>query len=308
MASIPARTGHSTNCAKARTPPCACSCGGAEHGWQGALAIAADPSDEDLRELTRNAEDSWYAGKGKAENAGTRARKPWPQTKDGQLAAIGSFVADVVRWLRRDRTLYRATDELGEPFCISRKTPDGSRRKPTQDEHQRFVESHVIWRLRSDFDKPGIDAFQAKARAAHFWCELLAQTANALKKYEEQYDRAQQAVVSALMSAGEERPDGWTALFQHADVMRRAVELVFENLPRLATGGLVLKDVFSLRWPICVLAVLMCREPRRHQAVLEHCVKPIAEHGSAEIREQVKDRLREAFPLHWPPSPSADGP
>lgn len=307
MASTPARTGHNTNCAKARTPPCACSCGGAEHGWQGALAIAADPSDEDLCKLTREAEDAWYAGKRKAENSSTNPRKPWPQTKDGQLAAILSFVADVVRWLRRDRNMYRATDELGEPFCISRKAPDDPRRGPTQEEHQQFVESHIIPRLRCQFDDPRIDAFQAKARAAHFWCELLAQTAKALKKYNDQYDRAQQAVVSALISAGEERPDGWTAFLQEADVIRRAVDLVFDYLPPLATGGLVTNDVSSLLWPVRVLAVLMCREPRRHRAVLEYCVEPITEHGPAEIRKQVKERLREAFPLHWPPPPTADG-
>lgn len=303
MATTPARTGHSANCAKARTPPCACSCGGAEHGWQGALAIAADRSDKDLRKLIDDAEDSWYAGKGKAENSSIRPRKPWPQTKNGQSAAIGSFVAEVVRWLRRDRNVYRATDKLGEPFCISRKTPDDPRRSPTEEEHQQFVETHVIPRLRREFDDLHIDAFQAKALAAHFWCELLAQVADALKTYADQYDRAQQAVVNVLTSADEQHPDGWTSLLRQKDVIKRAVELVFEYLPPLATGGLVTKDVSSLLWPVRVLALLMCREPRRHPAVLEYCVKPITEHGQAEIREQVKDRLQEAFPLHWPPPP-----
>ncbi|TDE33474.1 hypothetical protein [Actinomadura sp. 6K520] len=143
--------------------------------------------------------------------------------------------------------------------------------------------------------------------AGHFWCELLAQTADALREYGDQYDRAQQAVVSALTGLAEKRPDGWTVLLQEADVIKRAVELVFEYLPSLATGGLPATDVSSLVWPVRLLAVLMCREPRRHPAVLEYCVKPITEHGPAEIREHVKDRLREAFPPHWPPPFTADG-
>ncbi|GAB3973822.1 hypothetical protein GCM10029978_053970 [Actinoallomurus acanthiterrae] len=44
----------------------------------------------------------------------------------------------------------------------------------------------------------------------------------------------------------------------------------------------------------------MCQEPRRHPAVRKYCVKPITRHGPAEIREQVKDYLRQEFPLGWP--------
>ncbi|MCP9965118.1 hypothetical protein LUX57_08150 [Actinomadura madurae] len=309
MASTPARTGHSTNCAEARTPPCNCACGGAEHGWQGALAIAAAPSDKRLRKLTGKADKAWYKGKSEAESSSTRSRKPWPQTREGQSAAIGSFVPEVIRWLRRIEDIYRATEELGERFCISRrKNGDDPHRSPTQDEEQQFVKEHVIPRLRNDFGGQCIDAFQIKARKAHFWCELLAQTADAFREYNEQYDRAQQVVVSALTSVAEKRPNGWTALLQNADVIKRAVELVFEYLPSLATGGLLATDVSSLVWPVRVLAVLMCREPRRHPAVLEYCVKPITDYGPAEIREQVKERLREAFPLHWPPPSTADGP
>ncbi|TDC71692.1 hypothetical protein E1200_01235 [Actinomadura sp. GC306] len=308
MASTSARTGHSTNCAKARTPPCECACGGAEHGWQGALAVASAPSDAELRDLTIKADEAWYEGKRGAEISSTRSRKPWPQTKEGQSAAIGSFVPEVVRWLRRIRDMYGATEQLGERFCISRrKNKNEPRRSPTPEEDRQFVKDHVIPRLRNEFGGPCIDAFQVKARKTHFWCELLAQSADALREYNEQYDRAQQAVVSALTSMAEKRPNGWTALLQNADVIERAVELVFEYLPPLATGGLLTRDVSSLLWPVRVLALLMCREPRRHPAVLEYCVKPITEHGPAEVREQVKDRLREAFPLYWPPPSTAGG-
>ena len=134
----------------------------------------------------------------------------------------------------------------------------------------------------------------------HFWCELLAQTAHALDEFKVLHDRAKQAVVAALTNDGEQRPDGWTSLLAEQAIIKRAVELVFSHLPRIATSGISIKDAFGLIWPARVLAVLMCREPRRHPAVRVYCVKPIVEYGKAEIRERVKDRLRQAFPHEWP--------
>ncbi|MFC5753331.1 hypothetical protein [Actinomadura rugatobispora] len=303
------RTGHSKNCERAEKPPCACECGGAEHGWQGALTIAAASSDRDLRELEQKADKAWDAVLKRAERPGTGRGKPGPQTADGQRAAIKGFVAEVVRWLRRDQNIYGATKQFGEPFRISRdKDPDDSRRRPTPEEHERFVEAHVIPRLRRELGDRRLDAFQEEARKAHFWCELLAQTAHALDEFQDRYMQAKQAVIAVLLSSDDgERPDGWASLLPEHVVIRRAVELVFEHLPRAATGGITADDAFRLIWPARVLAVLMCREPRRHPAVREYCVKPIVEYGAAEIREQVKDRLRQAFPLEWP-APSATDP
>ncbi|MEW2352357.1 hypothetical protein [Spirillospora sp. NPDC029432] len=305
------RTGHAKNCEKAEKPPCACACGGAEHGWQEGLAIAAAPSDSGLRKLVRAADAAWDAAAKEAADSTARRSKPWQQAVNGQRAAIKSFVADVVRWLRRDRNLYSATEEVGQPFRISRdKDPEDPRRRPTPEEKEQFVETHVIPRLRREFGDRHIDTFQKKARNAHFWCELLAQTARALDAFQNRYDQAKQDVVAALTSLDESRPDGWAALLPEQVVIRQAVELVFEHLPRAATGGIAVEDAFRLVWPARVLAVLMCREPRRHPAVLEYCVRPIVDYGTAEIREQVKDRLRQAFPLYWsePPGGAPGGP
>jgi hypothetical protein len=158
----------------------------------------------------------------------------------------------------------------------------------------------VIPKLRKEFGDQRIKTFQKQAGKVHFWCELLAQTAHALSEFKGQYNRAKQAVIAVLTRDGEQRPDGWTYLLSEQEVIERAVELVFEHLPRIATGGIAIHDAFKLIWPARVLAVLMCREPRRHPAVREYCVKPIVQHGTAEIRERVKDRLRQAFPVEWP--------
>lgn len=300
---MPERSGHSTNCEQAGKPPCACRCGGAEHGWQGALAIAAAPSDRSLISFEREADQAWK----QAARPRTDQRIPGPQTVAGQRAAIKAFIADVIRWLRRDQNLGGATKQLGEPFRISRDIdPDAPRRRPTAEEEERFVEEHVIPELRKEFGDRRINDFQKNAGQAHFWCELLAQTAHALDEFRVQYNRAKKAVVAVLTSDDEQRPDGWSSLLTQQAVIERAVELVFKHLPRIATGGISVEAAFGLIWPVRVLAVLMCREPRRHPAVRKYCVKPIIRYGGAEIREQVKDRLRKAFPHEWP-GPSAPG-
>lgn len=303
MTTTTERTGHSKGCERAERPPCACRCGGAEHGWQGALAIATASSDGELRRLEREADQAWKQAEG-----GTGKGKPGPQTADGRQAAIKTFTAEVIRWLRRDRNLCEATKQLGEPFRISHDTyPDAPREGHSSEKQKNlFVDTHVIPGLREEFGDQRIDDFQKKARNAHFWCELLAQTAHALDEFRGQYDRAKKAVVTVLTSYGEQRPDGWISLLREQDVIERAVELVFKYLPRLATGGVAVEGAFSLIWPARVLAVLMCREPRRHPAVREYCIGPIVQYGRARIREWVKDRLRRAFPCDWPEPPAPD--
>ncbi|MWA04951.1 hypothetical protein F8568_032220 [Actinomadura sp. LD22] len=295
------RTGHSTNCEQAEKPPCACACGGAEHGWQGALSIAAASSPTGLDRFRRAADKAWE----QATRARPGQRKPGGETAEGQHAAIKSFIADVIKWLRCDQSLRDDTKRLGEPFRISRdRDPDKPRRKPTPEEEREFIEKHVIPRLRDEYDEAKINAFQKQAAKVHFWCELLAQTAHALSESKRICDEAKSAVVAALTRDDDQHLDGWAKLLKERVVIERAVSLVFEQLPRLVTGGVAVGDVFRLIWPVRVLAVLMCREPRRHWAVRRYCIEPIVEHGSAEIRQKVKDRLREAFPADWP---AADG-
>ena len=286
------RSGHSSNCERAEKPPCACACGGAEHGWQEALAIAAAPTDRRLLEREKQARQAWEQAK--------------PRTAAGQHAAIKSFVVEVIRWLRGDPDLYERTKQVGEPFRISRDTdPNAPRQSPAADEDRRFVEAHVIPELRKRFGDERIREFQKKAVGSHFWCELLAQIAHALDEFRGRYNRAKKAVLAALTSNDELRPKGWASLLlSYQDVIERAVKLVFKLLSKGVTGGISVEDALNLIWPARVLAVLMCREPRRHPAVREYCVKPIVEDGTARIKGEVKDRLGEAF--DWPEPSTSD--
>jgi hypothetical protein len=293
------RFGHSSRCEQAEKPPCACECGGAEHGWQRALDIAEASSggdDCDRLELAGDADQAWD----RARLQGGGRRKPWAETATGQQAAIKSFIAEVIRWLGRERKLRGDIKDLGQPFRISRNAGSGNpRRLPTIEEDSGVVEERVIPGLRKEFGDQRIREFQKKAGNAHFWCELLAQTAHALFKCQGQYDWAKSEVVAMLTSGDEQHPNGWDALLPYQDVIKRAVDLVFRHLPRVATGGISAEGAFRLIWPARVLAVLMCREPRRHWAVRKYCVNPIVDFGTARIKDEVKDRLRRAFRLDY---------
>lgn len=299
------RSGHSKSCEGAKRPPCACQCGGAEHGWQEALDIAAAESNDKLLRREQEAEQAWW----QAKRDRAAQRKPKPHTAAEQEAAINGFIAGVIGWLQRDPDLHGATRQLGEPFRISRDiNPDAPPRSPTSGKDEQFVEAHVIPGLSKKFGDQRVKDFQTKAANVHFWCELLAQTAHALDEFRGRYNRAKKAVVAVLTSNDEEHPDGWASLLSsYQDVIEWAVKLVFKHLPRIAAGGISLESGLRLIWPARVLAVLMCREPRRHPAVREYCVTPIVKYGAAKIKEEVKERLREAFSLEWPGSSASNG-
>ncbi len=59
---------------------------------------------------------------------------------------------------------------------------------------------------------------------------------------------------------------------------------------------LVNGDIAPLVWPVRVIAVLMCPDASRHPAVREYCWDPIVQHGSAEVRQIVRERLTQVFP------------
>lgn len=249
------RVGHSKSCEGATKPPCTCQCGGAEHGWQEALDIAAESSSRRLIKREQSADRDWD----KATRDQTGRRKAGAETAAGQHAATKSFIADVIRWLRRDPDLHKATKQLGEPFRISRDAdPDTPRQSPASEEEEQLVETHVIPGLREKFGEQRIKEFQKKASATHFWCELLAQTTHALDEFKGQYNRAKRAVITVLTSDDGQRPKGWASLLlSHQAVIERAVNLVFKHLPKVATGGLSVEGALSLIWPARVLAVLM---------------------------------------------------
>jgi hypothetical protein len=291
---------HSINCENATQPKCVCKgCGGAEHGWPGAVRIASDPSGRKLTELVRAADKQWE-GLARIRDAGGEP------TGKARRAAIKGALAAVTAWLHRDGDLRGQLEAIGEP--LHRKPQDerrdGGGRRPrrrprTPEEEREFVEAHVLPRLVKEFGTSRVAEFQARAVEAHFWCELFAQTVRALDEYRGLYEGAKRFVVDALTAGNAPHSPLWASILPYQHMVHWAVDLVFELLPR-AAGLPATEDVFELIWPTRVLACLMCKDPSEHPAVREYCLNPILRWGQARVREEVRQRMGWTFPDEWP--------
>jgi hypothetical protein len=246
--------------------------------------------------MERKAEELWR----KFED---RQRSGGKSTGEACRAAVKGALAAVISLLHRDDALRDRVASIGEPMrCKPRHDGGGrrsARRQRAAEEEREFVQEHIVPRMVHEFGAARVAEFQARAVQTHFWCELLAQTAWALKKFREQYEKAEQFVVDALTVADEPHPPLWVQILPYEDMVRRAVGLVFELMPR--TAGLPApKDMFRLIWPVRVLACLMCKDPSKHPAVRTNCLNPILKWGEARVRDEVRERMGWAFPAEWP--------
>lgn len=268
---------HNAPCATAIHPGCKCTgCGGAQHGWQGMLDIADDPSGEGPTRFADAREDEWSNKPGKL---------TWPQ------AAIGCARAAIITWLHRDNGLRKATTRAAQPFDVRQAEPERGR---------------VLRELSAELGPEKTKDFQKWAVETHFWCELLAQAAYALTLFRDQYKRAREAVKDALVQREE---PGWPHSLDRRSVIGLAVRLVWKHvLPAIGTvSGLSgaslprLDDIFKLIWPVRVLAVAMCPDPSRHKAVSQYCLDPICAFARAEVRQEVRQRLLKKLLDGWLP-------
>lgn len=270
---------HNAPCANAMHPGCRCSgCGGAQHGWQGALAIAADGSGGGPRRFAEARENDWF-------------NKP-PKLNRRQ-AAVGSARADIIMWLHRDTELHEGAVRVAQPFDVRKTEPELGR---------------VLREFAANLGPDKTKVFQTWAVETHFWCELLAQAAGALNRFRREYERARQAVEDVLVQR--EDPD-WPESLDRREAIGLAVRLVWKYvLPAaVAASGLAgavlplprLDDVSKLIWPIRVLAVAMCPDPSNHKAVCRYCLDPICTFAKAEVRREVRQRLLQHLPEDWIP-------
>ncbi|MBX6769170.1 MAG: hypothetical protein IRY90_18810 [Actinomadura rubrobrunea] len=214
-------------------------------------------------------------------------------------AAVGCAVADIVAWLHREAELLARAREVTRPF-------DRSSDDPERGRLLREIEN----RLGPDKTK----RFQGWAVDKHFWCELLAQAAHALERLRQAYENglravemllawARQTAESMVLQVVEEhlgRPPG-LGREDVRTVIGLAAGSLFEAVPLPVRGVLGSDDIFELIWPIRVLAVVMCKDPSKHEAVCQYCLDPICVFARAKVRTEVRDRLLENLKREWLP-------
>ncbi|MEU6748504.1 hypothetical protein ABZ914_20000 [Spirillospora sp. NPDC046719] len=243
------------------------------HGCQGAFEVA-DGEDEAVYEYVAKREQDWLAR---------------PSGLNRKQAAIGCARADVVHWMHRDRWLLNCAKTAEEAAF--------------EDAAQLPGRGMVLRGLTDQLGSPRMRQFQRWAGETHFWCELLAQMAQAISRYEELKGRMIPTVERILASReAPELTDGLRRTGVIGVAVNSTWRYLLENI-HTASGIenslmtlLNCGQVDSLIWPIRVIAVLMCPDASRHPTVRRYCWDPIIRHGAAKVRDEVQERLAQVFP------------
>ncbi|MBE9376559.1 hypothetical protein IQ251_19080 [Saccharopolyspora sp. HNM0983] len=323
------RDGHYASCERAESHNCACGvCGGAWHGWTGAVEIARNPDPQPRRALRQTADDRWN-------KAFAKCKTPGRATLPKKAASMDSVIADLVDLLsdddgrNRDGTWRPHHDDLASSSPAERGLPlprhtRGSHTQPMpqgrKPDHNFSVdELRTIMESGSTLDQVdalGTKVFQQafddiaeqfggtvpievkKALADHFWCDFLANSAKYLSKG---------ITIAKLLP---KRVSDWISKRiikwrQDQDRLPLEDEIIRTGTRSICKLLLDITNKVDLRTALLVvriLAILTCKSPERHQAVSKHCVAPISKHLTAETRR----RLTQVIEQEWLPAVQGD--
>ncbi|GAA2354073.1 hypothetical protein GCM10009854_35120 [Saccharopolyspora halophila] len=279
---------HPSSCEKANGDTCECThCAGAQHGWVGAIRLVRQAHQQDLRSFEREADRIWYLESARQE---ARSRKNPKPTLAQRKAAIRSACANLLNWLRAkaDRTGPKHAEITKELRQKDVANPARALAVARTEVDRVEALGEVIKRVPDDVEaRTGpLGNRTRRAMADHFWCELLVQ----LIVLVEEADRALDSVPGELTRAVTETCARQGGAEIERAVVEACVDRLWEHL-RTALGLTAVADAKALLPALRTLAVLICKSPARHPAVLRHCVDPL---GTVLV-EETKQRLQATF-------------
>ncbi|SEG76808.1 hypothetical protein SAMN02982929_03573 [Saccharopolyspora kobensis] len=125
-----------------------------------------------------------------------------------------------------------------------------------------------------------------RAMADHFWCELLVQLVVVIEESNRVLESVPRMVTDQIVRSRQE--NGFTEV--ERKVITACAAQVWKRLTD-ALGLTVISDARVLLPALRALAVLMCKSPPRHPALVKHCVDPL----KAFFVEETKKRLKHVF-------------
>lgn len=131
-----------------------------------------------------------------------------------------------------------------------------------------------------------MDSPTRQAMADHFWCELLAQLAHEIDQGLSVADNVPDYVADRIIQCREKEkrdPVG-------DQIVKSAVRATWKRIQRLSTLGILAKSR-AVRLIIRILAMLVCKQPERHQAVVQYCIDPFRK----QLLMKTKERLISVF-------------
>lgn len=125
-----------------------------------------------------------------------------------------------------------------------------------------------------------------QAMADHFWCELLVQLVVVIEESNRLLSSVPDKVAKEIVKS--RRANGLTKI--QRKVVAASARQVWKRLSG-ALGLTAISDAKALLPVLRILAVLMCKSPSRHTAVITHCVDPLKNI----LFHETKKRLRQVF-------------
>lgn len=318
---------HPTNCEKATQEACRCKhCTGTQHGWVDALQMVKSSTPEALRNFERDADRHWRQERQKRD--AYRRKQPKANLRE-KKAAVDTTRANLVRHLweelqQGERQGIRGANaapqdesqlaEAGEPG-----TAQEAREPGQQPEPERASSTHrggdlesdpaATDRALTDDTKPArqVEALGCLfkqvlehveedvgplrpetrwAMADHFWCELLVQLVVVIEESNRLLSSVPDKVAREIIKS---RRANRLAKIQRKVVVASARQ-VWKRLSD-AVGLTAISDAKALLPVLRILAILMCKSPSRHTAVVTHCVDPLKN----VLFHETKKRLRQVF-------------
>lgn len=318
---------HPANCEKATGQTCKCGhCAGTQHGWVGAIRLVRHGTPEELRNFEQSADRLWCQECRKQES---KSQKRPKVTLEHKRAAVDSARTDLIKRLREQVRRRRRPQSSGtrtsprddfEPTGTRAPRDSGGSHEPTPpraggtnaptdrvggpefdpaatDRALAVAESeveqvealgHLLGQTLNEVEKD-IGPLGPKTRQAmadHFWCELLVQLVVVIEESNRLLDSVPGKVAEQITKS---RRESGLAKIEH-QVITACAKQVWKRLTS-ALGLTVISDAKVLLPALRTLAVLMCKSPPRHPAVIEHCVDPL----KALLIQETKKRLRRVF-------------
>lgn len=189
---------HNVSCARAIHRRCVCTgCGGALHGWYGAIELAREPTDEKRKEFRAKTDKEWAVNATKSSEAGR--------------ISIDSVVADFIDWLAWNEDVTNRVQVIGDTLA-----------------------QNVIRKLEDSVEPIELEKFKGDS-LHHFWCDLLAAFACAIARFRWWHNQAYEFSVADIFKLRKEdkRPliEEWLIKF----ALRTAWEALSHAMPGLSS-------------------------------------------------------------------------
>lgn len=113
-----------------------------------------------------------------------------------------------------------------------------------------------------------LDTATRKAMADHFWCDLLAQSVLVIEESNKLLDNVPKQLTKLIASSRK----NFTKMQQR--VVDSCAKHLWARLQHVLGLG-VLKDARALLPALRILAILVCKQPSKHEVVVQHCIDPL---------------------------------